>query len=74
MDRLVSLTDAASILGVSLSTLNRMIAKRELAVIRLPSGRPRISPEELERLVQPGQGNKGVRSDQQDPGRRPESC
>lgn len=48
--RLLPLPDAAKALAVSLSTVGRWVARREIAVVRL--GRAvRISEAELERFV-----------------------
>ena len=49
--RLVSLTDAAEILAVSVKTVRRYIAAGELDAVRLGRRTIRIKPESIDRLI-----------------------
>jgi excisionase family DNA binding protein len=48
--RYLSVPQAASYLGVSISTVRRYIQRSLVTVKRLPSGGPRIAREDLDRL------------------------
>lgn len=49
--RLVSLTEAAEILGLSVKTVRRYIAAGDLDAVRLGRRVIRIKPESLDRLI-----------------------
>jgi excisionase family DNA binding protein len=49
-----SQTDAAAMLGVSVSTLRRMIKARHVRTVRVGGRRQLIPREELERVLTPG--------------------
>ena len=49
--RLIKLTTVAERLDCSIDTIDRFIRAGKLPVVRLPSGRRRISEEDLERVI-----------------------
>jgi excisionase family DNA binding protein len=50
--RLLKPRDVAVELDVSTDTLDRYIRKNQLQIVRLPSGRRRISREDLDRVIE----------------------
>lgn len=58
LDRLVSLADAAERLAVCVRTLERMIARRELVVVKVGHGRGvrRVRVSDLVRIMAEGTG------------------
>jgi excisionase family DNA binding protein len=50
--RLVRLHDAAEILGVSVDSLARYARAGKLPLVRLPSGRPRVDRQDLDKLIE----------------------
>ena len=50
--RLINLRDAATELAVSFDSVDRMLRRGELPFVRLPSGRRRISREDLDTAIQ----------------------
>ena len=50
--RLLNLNAVASELGTSRDTIDRYIRKGQLPITRLPSGRPRIAREDLDRAIE----------------------
>jgi len=62
---LLSVSDAAYVVGVTRKTIYRWIDKGILAPVRLPSGLLRIRPESLMRIMHPGPSD-GARPDPHD--------
>jgi excisionase family DNA binding protein len=50
--RLLDLHDVAGVLHVSVDTVDRLLRAGQLPFVRLPSGRRRVVPEDLERAIE----------------------
>jgi excisionase family DNA binding protein len=50
--RLLRLPVVAAELGCSLDTLDRLIRRGQMPVVRMPSGRRRIAREDLDRVIE----------------------
>lgn len=50
--RLLKLHAVASELSISLDTVTRYIKKGQIPVTRLPSGRPRVDRQDLDRVIE----------------------
>lgn len=50
--RLLDLHDVAEVLHVSVDTVDRLVRAGRLPFVRLPSGRRRVVPEDLERAIE----------------------
>ena len=50
--RLLDLHDIADVLHVSVDSVDRLLRAGRLPFVRLPSGRRRVAPEDLERAIE----------------------
>lgn len=61
--RYISIAAAAEYLGVSTSTLRRLIQSEALRILRLPTGTPRVDRQDLDALLHLDTEDRRERSD-----------